>query len=60
MKYLKLPEFTGFDGIPEHGPIPVGFSGDDLIFDPLCSGRIFKKKLTEIEEVKNPLPFTVG
>jgi len=34
--------------------------GDDLIFDPLCSGRTFKKKLTEIEEVRNPLPFTVG
>ncbi len=60
VKYLKLPEFTGFDGIPEHGPSPVGFAGDFLIFDPLFSGKTFKMKLTEIEEAKNPLPFTVG
>ncbi len=60
MKYLKLPQFDGFDGDPEHGSIPVGFAGDDLIFEPLLSGKAYKKKLEEIKEARNPLPFTIG
>ena len=60
VKYLKLPQYDGFDGIPEHGSTPVGFAGDNLIFEPLLSGRVFKKKLSEIEEIRNPLPFTRG
>lgn len=60
VKYLKLPQFDGFNGIGEHGTIPLGIAGDDLIFDPLFSGKAFKKKLSEIEEAGNPLPFTRG
>lgn len=60
VEYLKLPEFDGFDGVPDRGPTPIGFSGCDLIFDALRSGTAYKKKITEIKKTGNPLPFMVG
>ncbi|MEO5913864.1 MAG: hypothetical protein ABIS50_06500 [Luteolibacter sp.] len=60
VKYLELPEFTDFEGIEDHGSTPVGFAGDDLLFKPVASDKICKKKLSEFEEAKPPLPFTIG
>lgn len=60
VKYLKLPEFTGYPGVNDHGPTPVGFAGDDLLFKTLASDKICKKNLGELEEVNPPVPFTIG
>jgi hypothetical protein len=60
LEYLDLPEYDGFDGIPDRGPTAIGFSGDELIFDPLFSGVPYKKKISETGRAGNPIPFSVG
>lgn len=60
VNYLKFPEFTDFEGVEEHGSTPVGFAGDDLLFKPVASDRICKKKLNAFEETDPPVPFTMG
>jgi hypothetical protein len=60
VKYLKLPEFSGYAGVNDHGATPVGFAGDDLLFKTLASDKICKKNLAEIEEAEPPVPFTIG
>jgi len=60
VKYLKLPEFSGYPGVNDHGPTPVGFAGDDLLFKTLASDKVVKKNLGELEESEPPVPFTIG
>jgi hypothetical protein len=60
VKYLKIPEFTGYPGVNDHGPVPIGFAGDYLIFDPLVSDKFYKRKISDFEEADRPLPFTIG
>jgi len=60
VKYLKLPEFSGYPGVNDHGPTPVGFAGDDLLFKTLASDEVVKKNLGELEESEPPVPFTIG
>ncbi len=60
VKYLKLPEFTGYPGVNDHGPTPTGFAGDDLLFKTLASDKICKKNLGGLEETGPPVPFTIG
>lgn len=60
VKYLKLPEFSDYPGVNDHGPTPVGFAGDDLLFKTLASDKVVKKNLAELEESEPPVPFTIG
>ncbi|MES2659657.1 MAG: hypothetical protein V4689_13655 [Verrucomicrobiota bacterium] len=60
VKYLNLPDVGGYEGEPDHGPTPVGFAGEELLFKNLASDRICKKKLDDFEEANSPLPFTIG
>ena len=60
VKYLKLPEFTDFEGVEEHGSTPIGFADDNLLFKPVMSDKICKKKLSEFQEATPPVPFTIG
>ena len=60
VKYLKLPEFTGYPGVNDHGATPAGFAGDDLLFKTMASDNICKKNLGEVEESEPPVPFTIG
>ena len=60
VRYLALPTFMGYPGIEEHGAVPVGILGEDILFDPLVSGRIYKISLRSIQDAAAPLPFTTG
>ncbi len=58
VKYLSVPRYSPFQ--VESGAVPVGFAGDVLLFDPGVSGKIYKKRLSELEVNPPPLPFTMG
>ena len=60
LKYLDLPMFEGFPGVAEHGPVPTGFSGKFLVFNPLVSSRFYKILLAEAKTKRPPLPFSIG
>ena len=60
LKYLDLPMFEGFPGVAEHGPVPTGFSGKFLVFNPLDSSRFYKILLAEVKTKRPPLPFFIG
>ncbi|MHA3771546.1 hypothetical protein ACXR0O_08415 [Verrucomicrobiota bacterium sgz303538] len=60
VRYLALPTFTGYLGVEEHGAVPVGIVGDQMLFDPLVSETIYKIPLGAIQEAAHPLPFTTG
>ena len=60
VRFLELPEFTGYEGIPDHGPKPVGLDGDMLLFNPMLSDKIYKKPFRSLPDAPPPLPFAIG